>query len=59
MEIKNLAVIPESQGKGYGRRMVRFVADPYRDCFKVLYVGTGDSPVTVPFYEKCGFRCIV
>ena len=21
----------------------------------VLQVGTGDSPLTVPFYEKCGF----
>lgn len=55
LEIKNLAVSPESQGKGYGRRMIRFVADSYRDRFKVLYVGTGDSPATVPFYEKCGF----
>ena len=35
--------------------MIRFVADSYRDRFKVLYVGTGDSPATVPFYEKCGF----
>ena len=35
--------------------MIRFVADSCRDRFKVLYVGTGDSPATVPFYEKCGF----
>ena len=21
-----------------------------------MRVGTGDSPLTVPFYEKCGFR---
>ena len=27
------------------------VADEY----SVLQVGTGDSPLTVPFYEKCGF----
>lgn len=26
-----------------------------RDCFSVLQVGTGDSPLTVPFYETCGF----
>ena len=52
LEIKNLAVSPESQGKGYGRRMIRFVADSYRDRFKVLYVGTGDSPATVPFYDR-------
>ena len=56
LEIKNLAVSPEFHGKGYGRRMIRFVAGSYRARFKVLYVGTGDSPATVPFYEKCGFR---
>ena len=22
----------------------------------MLQVGTGDSPLTIPFYEKCGFR---
>ena len=21
-----------------------------------MYVGTGDSPLTLPFYEKCGFK---
>ena len=56
LELKNLAVNPESQGKGYGRQMIRFVADTYKDRFHVLQVGTGDSPATLPFYEKCGFR---
>ena len=23
--------------------------------YSVLQVGTGDSPLTIPFYEKCGF----
>ena len=27
----------------------------YREIYSVLQVGTGDSPLTVPFYEKCGF----
>lgn len=56
LELKNLAVNPESQGKGYGRQMIRFVADTYRKRFRILQVGTGDSPATIPFYEKCGFR---
>ena len=30
-------------------------ADTYRGKFQILQVGTGDSPLTVPFYEKCGF----
>lgn len=55
LEIKNLAVDPASQRKGLGRRMIEFVADRYCDRFDALIVGTGDSPLTVPFYERCGF----
>ena len=55
LEIKNLAVEPDSQKKGYGRALIEFIADKYRDRYSVLQVGTGDSPLTVPFYEKCGF----
>ena len=55
LEIKNIATRPESQGKGYGKALIRFVADTYKDRFQILQVGTGDSPLTVPFYEKCGF----
>lgn len=56
LEIKNIAVSPESQGKGYGRELIRFVEETYRTQYAILQVGTGDSPLTVPFYEKCGFR---
>ncbi|MGN0670855.1 MAG: GNAT family N-acetyltransferase [Oscillospiraceae bacterium] len=55
LEIKNLAVEPECQGKGCGRAMIDFIAARYKGQFSVLQVGTGDSPLTVPFYEKCGF----
>ena len=54
-EIQNLAVAPEYQGNGYGRMLIDHVADKYRDRYTVLQVGTGDSPLTVPFYEHCGF----
>lgn len=52
-EIKNLAVRPEAQRRGYGRAMIDFVARRYPA--HTLLVGTGDSPLTVPFYEACGF----
>ena len=55
-EIKNLAVAPESQRRGYGRAMVEHVARQCRGRGKRLLAGTGDSPLTVPFYEACGFR---
>ncbi len=56
LEIKNLAVSPESHKKGYGKFMINYIADIYKDKYSYLYVGTGDSPLTVPFYEKCGFE---
>ncbi len=33
----------------------RYIEDLYRGRFNSIKVGTGDSPLTVPFYEKCGF----
>ena len=54
IEIQNLAVAPEYQHRGYGKRLVSFVADRYRDQYNILQIGTGDSPLTVPFYESCG-----
>ena len=55
-EIKNLAVDPRFQRRGLGRRMVDFVAAAYAERCSRLLVGTGDSPLTVPFYRSCGFR---
>ena len=55
LEIKSLAVNPEYQGKGYGRELIHYIADTYKDSYSILQVGTGDSPATIPFYEKCGF----
>lgn len=56
MEIKNLAVVPEHQRRGYGCAMVEYVVRQVRGRANRLLVGTGDSPLTVPFYEACGFR---
>ena len=55
LEIKNIATKPEHQGKGYGKKLIDFLVMNYRETYSVLQVGTGDSPLTVPFYEKCGF----
>lgn len=55
LEIKNIATDPNYHGLGYGRALIQFVADTYKGQYSVLQVGTGDSPLTIPFYEKCGF----
>ena len=55
LEIKNLATEPNYQGKGYGKALIEFLAENYTGKYSVLQVGTGESPLTIPFYEKCGF----
>ena len=55
LELKNIAVRPDSQRMGFGRMLIEFLAAAYRDRYSVLQAGTGDSPLTVPFYEACGF----
>ena len=55
LEIKNIATVPEYQGKGYARALIEFIVNNYREQYAILQVGTGDSPLTIPFYEKCGF----
>ena len=56
LEIKNIATSPEFQGKGYGKLLIDFIAEKYAGIYITLQVGTGDSPLTIPFYEKCGFK---
>ena len=55
LEIKNIATVPQHQNKGYARILIDFVAMNYKEHYTILQVGTGDSPLTIPFYEKCGF----
>ena len=56
LEIKNIATVPEYQGKGYAKAMIDFIIKKYSERYTLLQVGTGDSPLTIPFYEKCGFN---
>lgn len=55
LEIKNIATAPNARKKGYAKTLIEFIANEYRGKFSILQVGTGDSPATIPFYEKCGF----
>ena len=55
LEIKNIATVPECQGKGYGKALIDFIMMKYKGTYSILQVGTGDSRMTIPFYDKCGF----
>ena len=55
LEVKNLAIAEEWQGNGYGRMFLEWIEKQYQGTAEWLILGTGDSPKTIPFYEKCGF----
>lgn len=55
LELKNLAVDPACQRRGYGRRLVEFVKEGGAGRCSLLLAGTGDTPGTLSFYKKCGF----
>ena len=54
-EIQNLATYPSFQSKGYGRYLINHVCRYYQGKGSVMYVGTGDVPHSVSFYENSGF----
>ena len=56
LELKNLATLPQFQRRGYGTQLLEFIVRTYQKDFRILQVGTGDSPLTIPFYEAFGFR---
>jgi len=54
-EIKNIVTVPGYQRRGYGRQLIAHIVDYYKDSGNELYVGTGDCPAILRFYEGCGF----
>jgi len=55
-EIQSLATYPQYQGKGYAGYLIDHVCGQYKNKGTTMMVGTGDTPVIVPFYENCGFE---
>lgn len=56
LEIKNIAIEPKYRGLGYGKALIEFIIMKYKGQYSIIQVGTGDSPLTIPFYQKCGFN---
>lgn len=36
--------------------MLDWLAGFYHGKYQIMQVGTGDSPLTLPFYQRCGFQ---
>jgi GNAT superfamily N-acetyltransferase len=55
-ELKNIATNEKHQGKGYGSALINFISDFYKNDYKTMLVGTGETPAILSFYESCGFE---
>lgn len=55
-ELKNIAVAPEAQRQGYGKRLINYLIDYYSEKYAQMIVGTGDVPSVLGFYKSCGFE---
>lgn len=55
-ELKNIAVTPESQRQGYGKKLMNYLVSNYSAKYTRIIVGTGDVPSAMGFYKSCGFE---
>ena len=55
-ELKNIATYEKYQGKGYGRVLINFISDFYKNNYKKMLVGTGETQAILSFYEGSGFK---
>lgn len=53
--MKNIATYEKYHGHGYGKKLVDYICEYYKNDCDIMYVGTGDSPLTIPYYKKCEF----
>ncbi|MBE0638925.1 MAG: GNAT family N-acetyltransferase [Bacteroidales bacterium] len=55
-ELKNIATYEKFQGKGYGKALIKFISEFYKNDYKTMLAGTGETPAILSFYESCGFK---
>ena len=55
-ELKNIATYTKYQGKGYAKALINYISEYYKNSYKTMLVGTGETPAILSFYENCGFE---
>ena len=53
IELKNIATKEVYRRQGYGKKMLKYLADNYKQKYKRMLVGTSEN--NIPFYVKQGF----
>lgn len=55
-ELKNISIDWKFQRLGYGSELITYIEGYSKYSKNKIIVGTGNSPMTIQFYEKCGFE---
>ncbi len=55
-ELKNIATYDKYQSMGYGKNLIEYLFEYYKEDCCDMYVGTGDSKRILDFYRSCGFE---
>lgn len=55
-ELKNIAVYQQYHRQGYGKILISHISNLYRNKYKTMLVGTGETPSILSFYQQCGFK---
>lgn len=55
-ELKNIATYEKYQGRGYGTALIKYIFDFYKNDYRIMLVGTGETPAILSFYKNCGFK---
>ena len=53
LEIKNIATVPDYQGKGIGKHLVKMTTEHYKDYLRIVLVAYDKE---LEFYKHCGFK---
>ena len=52
-ELKNIVTVEKYRGQGYGKKMIKYLIDNYKQKYDKMVVGTTEN--NIPFYVKQGF----
>lgn len=55
-ELKNIATYEKYRGKGYGRALINFISEFYKNTYLTMLVGTGETPAILSYYKSCGIE---
>lgn len=55
-ELKNISIASLYQKQGYGKKMITYLLNYYKNIYSSMIVGTGANTSTISFYKSCGFK---